>query len=107
MDYEDVSRQLSEDKKRETLTIKVYEGQPYYWGSLKIAGDSKEVPPEKLQKHLEKFKTGKRAITTSCKARWPPSAPICSPPATPAPRLMPKPSAAAKAAKTMSISPCA
>ncbi len=59
VDYEDVNRQLSEDKKRETLTIKVYEGQPYYWGSLKIAGDSKEVPPEKLQKHLEKFKTGK------------------------------------------------
>nr|WP_280517549.1 outer membrane protein assembly factor BamA [Alysiella crassa] len=59
MDLEDVERQLNEDKKRETITIKINEGQRYRWGGFDVVGDHKEVPKEKLMKHLSKLKRGK------------------------------------------------
>lgn len=59
VDYDDVERQLSEDKERESVTIKVYEGEKYYWGKIALVGDSKDVPIEQLQKHLNRFKEGK------------------------------------------------
>jgi len=59
VDYEDVQRQLSEDKERESITINVHEGEKYYWGNLTVSGDSKDVPLSLLQSRLKKLKTGR------------------------------------------------
>lgn len=59
VDFEDVERQLSDNKERETLVIRVHEGNRYYWGNMSVVGDSKEVPQEKLAKRLSKLKPGK------------------------------------------------
>ncbi len=59
MDLDDIERQLSDDKKREAITIKIYEGKRYRWGTFDVVGDHKDVPKEKLMKHLSKLKAGK------------------------------------------------
>lgn len=59
MDFEDVQRQISENKEREEVVLHVHEGQKYYWGSLNIVGDTKDVPLATLQKRLKKLKTGR------------------------------------------------
>lgn len=59
VDFEDVERQLSEDKSREELTIKVYEGEKYYWGEIQLVGDTKDVSSDELMKPLLKLKKGK------------------------------------------------
>lgn len=58
-DFDDVQRQLSNDRTSETVTIKVYEGKKYHWGNFNIVGDTKEVSHEQLAKHLAKLKPGK------------------------------------------------
>lgn len=58
VDFEDVQRQLNEDRTRESVTIRVHEGERYYWGDTQIEGDNKEVPIAQLQKHLKKIKPG-------------------------------------------------
>ena len=59
IDYEDVERQLSEDKEQESVTLKLHEGEKYYWGQLNVTGDSKDVPMALLQSHLKNLKPGK------------------------------------------------
>lgn len=59
VDYEDVQRQMSEDKESETLTIRVFEGEKYYWGDMAVKGDSKDVPLADLEKPLRKLKRGR------------------------------------------------
>lgn len=59
IEAENVERNLNDNKTQEKITIKVNEGQRYRWGKMDVAGDTKEVPKEKLLKHLAKFKTGK------------------------------------------------
>ncbi|ULJ60513.1 outer membrane protein assembly factor BamA [Wielerella bovis] len=59
VDFEDVKRQLNEDKTREVVTIQVHEGEKFYWGKTKIVGDNKDVPLENLEKHLNKLKEGR------------------------------------------------
>lgn len=59
VDFEDVQRQLSEDKEREEITINVYEGEKYYWGDMNLLGDLKELSQEELMKPLKKLKKGK------------------------------------------------
>ncbi|MDO4433141.1 MAG: outer membrane protein assembly factor BamA [Alysiella sp.] len=59
VDYDDVQRQFNENKDREEVTIKVYEGEKYHWGKMNISGDHKEVPLSDLQKLMSKLKTGK------------------------------------------------
>ncbi len=56
---EDVTRRFSDDKEHESVTITVHEGERYYWGDVSIAGDSKEVAQDKLQKRLRRIKPGK------------------------------------------------
>lgn len=59
VDFEDVQRQLSENKEREEVTIQLYEGEKYYWGDIKLLGDFKELNQADLMKPLEKLKHGK------------------------------------------------
>lgn len=59
MDIDDVQRQLSDDKKRETIVIKIHEGKRYRWGDINIVGDHKEIPKTQLMKHVSKLKAGK------------------------------------------------
>lgn len=59
MDLDKIDRQLSDDKTRETIVIKINEGQRYHWGHFDVIGDYKEVPKEHLLKHVKQLKTGK------------------------------------------------
>ncbi len=59
VDLEDVERQLSEDKTREEVTIKVYEGEKYYWGDINLVGNFKDLNQEQLYQPLKKLKKGK------------------------------------------------
>ena len=59
LDEEGFRRQLSEDKTRENITIKVYEGERYYWGNVGLSGDLKDVPAASVQRHLSAIRTGK------------------------------------------------
>ena len=59
VDFDDVERQLNEDKTRESVTIRVHEGEKFYWGNTRIEGDSKEVPMAQLEKALAKIKPGR------------------------------------------------
>nr|UOP05689.1 hypothetical protein LVJ77_08575 [Conchiformibius kuhniae] len=52
-------RELNDERTREKVVIKVSEGKRYRWGKTAIGGDNKEVPQEKLLKHLAKIQTGK------------------------------------------------
>lgn len=58
-DFDDVARQLSENKETEEITIKIYEGKQYRWGNFKIVGDTKELKTEELQRHLSPLQNGK------------------------------------------------
>lgn len=59
IEAEEVERELNDDKTREKVVIRVNEGERYNWGEIRISGDTKEVPQDKLQKHLSKLKSGK------------------------------------------------
>lgn len=64
VDFDDVERtDLNQEKTREKITIKVYEGKQYRWGDFNIIGDTKDVPKEQLAKHLKKLKAGKLSNT--------------------------------------------
>lgn len=54
----DTDIQTGEDKSKQTITIKVHEGERYRWGKVTIEGDTNEVPKEDLYKLL-KMKEGK------------------------------------------------
>ena len=58
VNFDDVKRQLSENKEHESVTIRVHEGKKYHWGKFKIVGDNKDVPMANLEKHLAKLKEG-------------------------------------------------
>lgn len=45
--------QTNEDKTKQTIKVTVEEGERYRWGKVAIAGDTREVPLENLQKHLD------------------------------------------------------
>ncbi|OSI12425.1 outer membrane protein assembly factor BamA [Neisseria canis] len=47
-----------EDKAKQTITVKLHEGERYRWGNVTIEGDTNEVPKEDLYKLL-KMKEGK------------------------------------------------
>lgn len=59
VDYEDVQRQLNDDKTKEEVTIKVYEGEKYYWGDIDLMGDIKELSRDDLMQPLKSLKKGK------------------------------------------------
>lgn len=59
VDYNDVQRQLNDDKTEEEVLIHVYEGEKYYWGDMNLAGDIKELSRDDLMKPLKKLKKGK------------------------------------------------
>lgn len=42
--------QLTPDKKSVYITSNIYEGEQYRYRSIKLAGDYRDIPPEKLQK---------------------------------------------------------
>lgn len=54
----DTEIQTNEDKTRQTIKVKVDEGERYRWGKISIEGDTREVPKEDLRKLL-KMKEGK------------------------------------------------
>lgn len=59
VDEDNIQRQLSEDKESETLTIRVFEGEKYYWGDMAVKGDNKDVLMADLEKPLRKLKKGR------------------------------------------------
>lgn len=59
VDYNDVQRQLNDDKTKEEVVINVYEGEKYYWGNVDLVGDIKELSRDDLMKPLKKLKKGK------------------------------------------------
>lgn len=69
VDFEDVARQISDDKEREEITIKVFEGEKYYWGEFNLVGDFKDLSQENLIKPLKKLKTGKLSHRDALEAR--------------------------------------
>lgn len=68
VDYNDVERQFNEDKTKESVTIKLHEGKKFYWGNIRIVGDTKDVPRETLEKHLKKLKAGRLSNMDSLQA---------------------------------------
>lgn len=48
-----------EDKAKQTITIKLHEGERYRWGKVSIEGETNEVPKESLYQSLKKIKEGK------------------------------------------------
>ncbi|MDO1509797.1 MULTISPECIES: outer membrane protein assembly factor BamA [unclassified Neisseria] len=54
----DTDIQTNDDKTKQTITVKVHEGERYRWGKVQIEGDTREVPKENLYKMLT-MKEGK------------------------------------------------
>ena len=54
----DTDIQMSEDQTKQTITIKVNEGERYRWGKVNIEGDTREVSKDTLQSLL-KMKEGR------------------------------------------------
>lgn len=59
-DFRILDTQVSsnEDNTKQTITVKLSEGQRYRWGTVAIEGDTREVSPEQLREYL-KMKPGK------------------------------------------------
>ncbi|UOO82284.1 outer membrane protein assembly factor BamA [Uruburuella testudinis] len=48
----DTDIQTNDDQTRQTINVKVHEGERYRWGTVQIEGDTREVPKADLQKLL-------------------------------------------------------
>ena len=48
----DTDIQTNDEKTKQTITVKVHEGERYRWGKVSIEGDTREVPKQNLEKLL-------------------------------------------------------